>query len=85
MAPPYPGAFTEIGGQKLVVARARRLPVSPAAAALAQGLHVRDGRIIGVCGDGGLIDVQLLLSGGRALDATQLGALLAAPHARPHT
>jgi methionyl-tRNA formyltransferase len=80
VAPPYPGAFTDVGGQRLVVARARRLPGAPPAGAAAPGLQVQDGRIIGVCGDGGLIDVQSLLFGAAALDATQLDALLRASH-----
>jgi methionyl-tRNA formyltransferase len=84
VAPPYPGAFTDICGQRLVVARARRLPGPPPTGAPAPGLHVLGGRIIGVCGDGGLIDVQSLLSGAEALDATQLDALLQAKPAE-HT
>ena len=82
VAPPYPGAFTEIAGQRLVIARARRLPSAGIAAAAGDpGLHVADGRIVGVCGDGGLIDIRQLIAGSTPLDAASLSALLAA-HAR---
>ena len=81
VAPPYPGAFTDIGGQRLVVARARRRPGPLPVGTRAPGLHVQDGRIIGICGDGGLIDVQSLLSGAEAVDVTQLDALLRASNA----
>jgi hypothetical protein len=60
----------------LVVAEARRriAPLSrPAAAA---GLAVDDGRMVGVCGDSGLIDIRVLLEGGRSVDAATLAAWL---------
>ncbi|KAF1029324.1 MAG: Bifunctional polymyxin resistance protein ArnA [Burkholderia plantarii] len=56
VAPPYPGAFTDLAGTRLVVARARlAAPGSPeaiAATALPPGLHVSDNALFGVCGDG---------------------------------
>lgn len=76
VAPPYPGAFTDCAGRRLVVAEARRriAPLSrPAAAA---GLAVDDGRMVGVCGDSGLIDIRVLLEGGRSVDAATLAAWL---------
>ncbi len=55
VAPPYPGAFTELHGTRFVVARARlAAPGSPAALAagsLPPGLHVSDNALFGVCGD----------------------------------
>jgi methionyl-tRNA formyltransferase len=71
VAPPYPGAFTEIGGRRLVVARARRLP-GASYFGRHRGLQVVDGRIVGVCGDGGGIAVHELLCGDRAIDAAAL-------------
>ncbi|QET06208.1 formyltransferase [Cupriavidus pauculus] len=69
VAPPYPGAFTDLGGRRFVVARARRISGAGAGAgALSPGLHVRDGRIVAVCGDGGLLDIQTLLQGSSADD-----------------
>ncbi len=86
VAPPYPGAFTELGGRRLIVAAARRLaPESLPAAATAgraPGLHVLAGRIVGICGDGGLIDVRELQVVGVAgpnvapIDASTLESLI---------
>lgn len=69
VAPPYPGAFTDIGGRRFVVARARRIvSAAPTSGMPAPGLHVRDGRIVAVCGDGGQLDIQTLLQGRSADD-----------------
>ena len=77
VAPPYPGAFTEVCGQRLIVAAARRLSAAaaPAMAGLAPGLHAVDGRIIALCGDGGVIVVRRLLAGAREVDAAFLNSL----------
>ncbi|MGO4810069.1 formyltransferase [Cupriavidus sp. 2MCAB6] len=66
VAPPYPGAFTEIGGRRFVVAQARRPQAAlfQSASAARPGLHVIDGQIVGVCGDGGVILVRELLDDG---------------------
>ena len=108
VAPPYPGAFTEIGGERLVVAVARRastaLPIgtrattaasasasasafgsaSASACAIASdtlgartpGLHTIGERIVGVCGDGGVIDIRELRRGPATIDAAALRALI---------
>lgn len=76
VAPPYPGAFTDIGGQRVVIARARRLPPEPGVPARSPGLHVEGGRILGCCGDGGLILVHAIQSGPAAIDAAGLDLLL---------
>ena len=85
VAPPYPGAFTDVGGRRLVIARARPLTQDQAGTdnQLSPGLHVIQGRIIGVCGDGAVIGVSNLLSGTTAMDAESLNALLQAPFSRP--
>jgi methionyl-tRNA formyltransferase len=52
VAPPYPGAFTDWQGQRMVVARTN--PEGPFPAQLdlqTQGIQVVDNRIFGVCGD----------------------------------
>ena len=78
VAPPYPGAFTEVGGARLVVAKARLAGASRAeAATLAPGLHVVDLAIVGVCSDGGRIIIHELLGDGRSLRPDTLAALLA--------
>ena len=69
VAPPYPGAFTDLGGRRFVVARARPVrSTMEATTPLAPGLHVRDGRIVAACGDGGQLDIQSLLQGRSADD-----------------
>ncbi len=73
VAPPYPGAFFERGGRRLIVARAR-----PARAALAAtlpadsgvGLHVRGGSTLARCGDGGTLHLQ------QVWDSTEPGVAL---------
>jgi len=79
VAPPYPGAFSEVAGVRVVVARARlsRL-VDRSGAAFAPGLRVVDGAIVGVCGDGRQIAVHLLLARGEPVPAAALSAMLEA-------
>jgi methionyl-tRNA formyltransferase len=79
VAPPYPGAFTEVAGKKLVVAAARLRPAGQRSTS-GPGLHVVDGRIVGVCGDAAQINIHQLLAGAAPIDAKTLGALLDAPH-----
>ncbi len=63
VAPPYPGAFFDLGAHRLVVARARM--ARPGLAALlapgaAPGVHVVAGAVLARCGDGGVIHLQQL-------------------------
>ncbi len=64
VAPPYPGAFTDIGDERFVVARARLAPIGDArVAALANlppGLHVSDNALFGLCGDARAIAISEL-------------------------
>ncbi len=76
VAPPYPGAFTELLGIRLVVAKARRAPAGDAAP-LPPGLHAVGEEIIGVCGDGGRISIHELRAGGERMSAATLRALTA--------
>ena len=76
VAPPYPGAFTEINGQRLIVARARRRAAFAAGAGTCPGLQVNAGRIVGLCGDGGVIDILELLRGAAPIDAAAFSLLL---------
>ncbi|CAN5379480.1 formyltransferase [soil metagenome] len=75
VAPPYPGAFTDIDATRLVVAKARR-GASWQAATARPGLHVVDGRIIGICGDGGVIDIHLLTHDDAGVDADALKSIV---------
>ena len=83
VAPPYPGAFTDVGGERLIIARARRpLPQANAKmvlTGLAPGLHRVGSDIVGVCGDGGAIcihDIRIGKAEGASLSASALAALL---------
>jgi len=76
VAPPYPGAFTEFGGQRLVVATARRLHAAPGKSAPTEvGLHVVEDRIVARCGDGGWIAVHRLTHNGAEVTPEALQAL----------
>ena len=61
VAPPYPGAFTDLNGSRFVVAQARlAAPGSPAARAAADlppGLHVSDNALFGVCGNSRAVSI----------------------------
>ncbi|MHA6827177.1 formyltransferase [Ralstonia pseudosolanacearum] len=58
VAPPYPGAFTDAGGERYIVARARLARQS--FSNLPPGLHVVDNAMFGVCGDGRAIAIHEL-------------------------
>jgi methionyl-tRNA formyltransferase len=75
VAPPYPGAYTEVAGRRLIVAQARLAPPH-ATNGLAPGLHLVQGQIVGVCGDGRAIDIRRLLCDSRPIDAAALAPLL---------
>ena len=78
VAPPYPGAFSEINGVRVTVARARRRAATdPDQVVVGGGLAVREGRIVGICGDGGVIDMLELWQGRRLMRAGDLSHLLA--------
>jgi methionyl-tRNA formyltransferase len=75
VAPPYPGAFTDFGNTRLVIAEAR-LCTMPPPPSRPPGLHVIDGEIVGVCGDGAAIAVRSLLLHGRPIDLNTVAGLL---------
>jgi methionyl-tRNA formyltransferase len=83
VAPPYPGAFTEVAGRKLVVARARRVggegkrqDLTPSLTPSLPGLHPVGDHILARCGDGHMIHIQHLLCDGQDINAAALRALL---------
>ena len=83
VAPPYPGAFTEVAGRRLVIARARRRPPPDGSddgrCDWLPGLQIVDGgAIAGRCGDGGWIAVHELRLGERVVGAQVLQQLLEA-------
>lgn len=76
VAPPYPGAFTDIGGRRYVIERAR--PFREATVGLPPGLAVVDNAILGVCGDGRALAIHSLLADGLRISPAELQAQLAA-------
>jgi methionyl-tRNA formyltransferase len=83
VAPPYPGAFTDIVAagvpHRYVIERARLLHGARAAAVsgLPAGLAVVDNAIFGVCGDGRALAIHSLLADGMRIGPTELQAQLA--------
>ncbi|WP_322046808.1 formyltransferase [Paraburkholderia sp. J67] len=67
VAPPYPGAFTDIGAHRFVIARARLVRPGTreaeqvrALAGLPAGIHVSDNALFALCGDGRAIAIHEL-------------------------
>ncbi|WP_109482959.1 formyltransferase [Paraburkholderia sp. C35] len=60
VAPPYPGAFTDIGGQRFIVARARLAPPGTPGGDLPPGIHVGDNGFFAICGDGRVVVIHEL-------------------------
>jgi methionyl-tRNA formyltransferase len=76
VAPPYPGAFTDLDGHRYIIERARlyagQLPSLP------PGLAVVDNGIFGVCGDGRALAIHSLLADGAPITPAELKARLPA-------
>jgi methionyl-tRNA formyltransferase len=66
VAPPYPGAFTAVGGRSARVLRSR-VANPDAPTTLAPALEARDGRLLAHCGGGGTLEVLALEVDGGAL------------------
>ena len=75
VAPPYPGAFTDLGGRRYVIERARLHKGGPME--LPQGITVVDNAILGVCGDGRALAIHSLLADGLRISPAELQAQLA--------
>jgi methionyl-tRNA formyltransferase len=74
VAPPYPGAFTDIGPRRYVIERARLFRGD--VTGLPPGLAVVDGAILGVCGDGRALAIHSLLADGLRISAAELASQL---------
>lgn len=70
VAPPYPGAWTVIGGKTFIIGKAR-LANEPLPH-LSPGLAVMDNRVFGVGGDGHALEIHELLCGGKILSAQEV-------------
>ncbi|MDQ2818850.1 MAG: formyltransferase [Pseudomonadota bacterium] len=81
VAPPYPGAFTDIGGRRYVIDRARLARiVPPSLHGLPAGPYVEDNAIFGVCGDGQALRIlRLLDADGVQVTPAQLHTHLSQP------
>jgi methionyl-tRNA formyltransferase len=74
VAPPYPGAFTDVGPRRYVIERARLRHGN--VADLPPGLAVVDNAILGVCGDGRALVIHSLLADGLRISPAELRAQL---------
>jgi methionyl-tRNA formyltransferase len=75
VAPPYPGAFTDVKGHRYIIERARL--AKAALPSLPPGLAVVDNAIFGVCGDGRALAISSLLADGAPITPGELSAQLA--------
>jgi methionyl-tRNA formyltransferase len=75
VAPPYPGAFTDVGPRRYVIERARLQNGN--VQGLSPGLAVVDNAILGVCGDGRALVIHSLLADGLRISPAELRAQLA--------
>jgi methionyl-tRNA formyltransferase len=58
VAPPYPGAFTDWQGGRMVIAKSKLNPLLPSSLDLAQpGILVVDNRVFGICGNRQAIEI----------------------------
>jgi methionyl-tRNA formyltransferase len=74
VAPPYPGAWTIIGGRTFIIGKARL--AGRAEQNLPLGLAVVDNRILGVAGDGGTLHIHQLLSEDKVVSPAELQQIL---------
>lgn len=70
VAPPYPGAFTDVNGERFIIEKARLMNYSTTKlpANLPLGISVVDNVTFGVCGDGKAIRILVLQHQGHTLD-----------------
>ena len=70
VAPPYPGAFTELAGRTYIIGKARLS--GQMQANLPPGLAVVDNHLFGVCGDGRALSIYTLLADGQPVSPSEL-------------
>ena len=83
VAPPYPGAFTEVDGKRLRVLRTRVLPRRDSARAPAF-LYAEAGSCVAVCADGGLLELLELELDGRPVSAQEFANRIGARRVAMH-
>jgi methionyl-tRNA formyltransferase len=72
VAPPYPGAFTDVAGRRWVIAEARLASLPNIRQVLPVGLQVVDNRIYGICGDGRALWISRLEMDGQEVSPSEL-------------
>ncbi len=73
VAPPYPGAFTQLGGRTLRVLATRRLEGGSRRGG--PSLWARDGKCFAACGDGALLELESLELDGKPFVAADFLAI----------
>jgi methionyl-tRNA formyltransferase len=81
VAPPFPGAFADLPGGRLMVWRTARLAEPPHGAPAAAGVFVLHQRVFARCGDGHVVAITAAAHGGQPVDARMVAALLGPGHA----
>lgn len=76
VAPPYPGAFTDIAGRRWVIAEAKLASLPNIRQVLPLGLQVVDNRIYGLCGDGRALLISKLENEGIEVSPSHLQEML---------
>lgn len=79
VAPPYPGAFTEINGKKLIVTKAMLASPPNRLITSRLGLDVVDHRIYGFCGDGRALLISQLILEANEVSPAELQQILLNP------
>jgi methionyl-tRNA formyltransferase len=77
VAPPYPGAFTKIGGQPVIVARARLVAAKSSARLTAGTVNSTPQQAAIVCGDGRLLEPLALIIDDATLNHNETRSWLA--------
>jgi methionyl-tRNA formyltransferase len=80
VAPPYPGAWTVIGGKTFIIGKARLC--APGNPDLPLGLAVVDNRIFGAGGDRRALHIHELLAGGKPVSPPELQQILSSTSAQ---
>ena len=75
VAPPYPGAFCDVGGARITLARMRLVDECPHGAPVQQGLFAAGDALFARAGDGRCLAVLAAQCDGRVLTAAALRAL----------
>ena len=75
VAPPYPGAFSDVTGHKLIITRSLGVPGRQDQPGQPQ-LSIEEGQLFARCGDGGLVKILSLTLDGEFIEPNMLPARL---------